>query len=218
MSWVEEQFCRVEPALPIDCFSLSLEVPYVKELPRKGLITKPYLLPEMGKLLDEETFAEVGFAWNEEALFIEVLFHKPFEESAFPNFDEGESVELFIDTRDLKTAGFMTRFCHHFVFLPHSDLGKLCYELSRFRSEDSHPLCDPDELEVKADLRSKEISMQIVIPQQCLHGYDPRNFPRLGFTYKINRKGGAPQHFAVSSALFALDQQPSLWASLKLER
>jgi hypothetical protein len=216
MSWVEEQFERVESVLPIDCFSLSVEIPYAKAMPKKGLIGKSFLLPDTSKFLDETHFADVGLAWNEEGLMAEVLFHKPFEESNFPRFEEGESVEFFIDTRDLKTAGFMTRFCHHFVFLPQSEQGTLGYEISRFRSEDSHPLCNPDDLQVIADLGRTEISMKIVIPQQCLHGYDPANFPRLGFTYKIHRKGGVPQHFACSSAMYAIDHHPSLWASLRL--
>src|ERR1700687_185332 len=109
MTWVEEQFERVEAALPIDCFNLTVEVPYAKEMPKKGLIGKSYTLPDTSSFLNESSFAEVAFAWNEESLLVEVLFHKPFEESAFPRFEEGESVELFIDTRDLKTAGFMTR-------------------------------------------------------------------------------------------------------------
>lgn len=216
MNWVEEQFERVESALPVDCFSLAVDISYAKEMPKRGRLE---LLPDMSAFLGEETsFADIGLAWNEEGLMADILFKKPFEESNFPHFQEGESVELFLDTRDLKTAGFMTRFCHHFVFLPHNEHGPLGYEISRFRSEDSHPLCNPEDLKVAVDMRRNEIAMKILIPAFSLHGYDPANFPRLGFTYRIHRKGGLPHHFACSSALFALDQHPRLWATLRLVR
>jgi hypothetical protein len=49
-----------------------------------------------------------------------------------------------------------------------------------------------------------------------LYGYDPKQFDRVGFTYRINRHGGNPQHFAVVSKDYQIDQQPSLWGSIKL--
>lgn len=58
--------------------------------------------------------------------------------------------------------------------------------------------------------------MKIFIPSQCLYGYDPKQFDRLGFTYRINRAGGQPQHFSVISQEYQIDQQPSLWGSIKL--
>jgi hypothetical protein len=58
--------------------------------------------------------------------------------------------------------------------------------------------------------------MKIFIPSQALYGYDVKQFDRLGFTYRINRTGGKPQHFSVNSQDYQIEQQPSLWSSISL--
>ena len=121
-----------------------------------------------------------------------------------------------IDTRDLKSAGFNTRFCHHFYFLAQAVEGQQAGEITHFRTEDRHPLCDSQALECQIKSSSKDYILQIFIPSQCLYGYDPKQFDRLGFTYRINRVGGHPQHFTVVSEEYQIDQQPSLWGSLRL--
>ena len=91
-------------------------------------------------------------------------------------------------------------------------------ELTRFSTEDKHELCDPKDLKVKSQIGSRSYSMKIFIPSHCLVGYDPEQFDRLGFTYRINRSHKDPQHFSVVTQDFQIEQQPSLWASLKLLR
>ncbi|HSW86880.1 MAG TPA: sugar-binding protein [Rhabdochlamydiaceae bacterium] len=206
---------RVEPLLPIDFFNLSADAVYSKSIP-VSKISKSFYLPDTSDLLSEEKFADAAMAWNREGVLIRVNVNVPFEECFFPNYDKGDSVELFFDTRDLKTAGFATRFCHHFVFLPQEVQGIKCKEVTHFRSEDSHLLCNPDELECTTHFERSGYQMRISIPSHCLHGYDPSSFDRLGFTYQINRSGGAPQHFAISSHYYNVEQNPSRWCSLKL--
>jgi hypothetical protein len=179
---------------------------------------EPYLLPDTSALCGETTFARVAMGWNEEGIEVYVDVHHPIEHSFFPDIQRGDSVELFFDTRDVKTSGFNTRFCHHFFFLPEAIEGSQAGEITRFRTEDAHEPCDPAELKVKTQVRSKNYSMQIFIPSQCLNGYDPEQFDRLGFTYRINRFSGNSQHFSVTSDDYQLEQQPSLWSSLQLTK
>lgn len=209
---------QLEPLSPIDFFALSSEIHYSKELPSSRLFQRKFRLLDTSELIPEEKFAELCLAWNEEGLMIEAFITKPFAHSEFPRFAEGDSLELFIDTRDLKTAGFMTRFCHHFLILPKETNGVGSHEMTAFRSDDAHALCDPQDLFVESTFSASGYSMQIIIPSHCLHGYDPSSFDRLGFTYKLNRYQGEPQHFSVSSHYYAIEKHPSLWASLKLEK
>ncbi len=65
-------------------------------------------------------------------------------------------------------------------------------EKTHFRTEDSHPLCDPQLLQTQVQLRKEGYDLRIFIPALCLNGYDPKQFDRLGFTYRINRAAGAP--------------------------
>jgi hypothetical protein len=101
--------------------------------------------------------------------------------------------------------------------LPQAVEGTIKGEKTHFRTEDSHPLCDPQALYCQAQLRKNDYQMKIFIPSQCLYGYDPRQFNRLGFTYRINRHEGKSQHFSVISPDYQIDQQPSLWGSLILQ-
>jgi hypothetical protein len=205
------------PALcPIDFFSLSADLLPAKELTSKKFFRDAHILPDTSFMLGEEHFAEVAMGWNEEGILARIDVRKAFEECFFPQVAEGDSVELFFDTRDLKTTGFCTRFCHHFIFLPQEVQGIKAHEMTRFRTEDKHELCDPTLLKVDSEFATSSYSLKIFIPSDCLHGYDPKTFQRLGFTYRINRYRGRAQHFAVSSEYYTIAEQPSLWSSLNL--
>jgi hypothetical protein len=205
---------KIPPLLPIDFFSVGCDLEYLKDPTRP--LKKNHLLPDTSELLGEEAFASFFLGWNEEGIFAQADIDAPFENCYFPQFRDGDSLELFIDTRDLKTAGFVTRFCHHFVFLPKAIEEIRSQEITHFRLEDSHPLADSHLLKSEAEFHSKKYTLKVFIPSDCLHGYDPQTFNRLGFTYRINRVGNMPQHFSVSSNNFAIEKHPSLWASFKL--
>lgn len=187
---------------PIEFFSFSVPIFRGKDWKNK------FLLPETSDLFPEKNFGEIGIAWHEEGITIGAFVHKALED---PDVD---FLEIFLDTRDLKTAGFSTRFCHHFYIVPQEGSSR---EVTRFRTEDAHSLCDSKDLEVTFQDARNSYTIAVFIPAHCLHGYDPHSFNRLGFTYRLNRYKGESQHFVVSSHYYQIDQQPSLWASLKLE-
>jgi len=177
---------------------------------------KRFILPDTSSITGEELFADLALAWNEEGLSCRVEVNQAPLQSTFPNPERGDSVELFIDTRDVKTSGFNTRFCHHFFFLAEAVNTCQAGEATHFRTEDAHPLCDPKMLQISSHKTARNYRMEIFIPSQCLIGYDPSNFNRIGFTYRINRPDGPSQHYCVTSENYQIHQQPSLWSSLKL--
>ncbi len=203
------------PAIyPLHFFSISAGLNYQED---SAQISKnKFLLPDTSEFLAEEHFADCHMSWNQEGIFLEVEINKPLEDVLYPDFRKGDSIELFFDTRDLKTAGFPTRFCHHFVILPKEVQGIKVQEISKFRAEDTHPLCDPDDILTETEATKKGFKVRIGLPSSVLHGFDPTSFDRLGFTYRINRPAAPPEHFAISSKQYAIEQQPALWASLKL--
>ena len=214
-----ELFENAPPLLPCEFFSLSCAVKYAPispAAPSSRSMRSSFILPDTSELLGEEKFSEMALCWSPEGLFLEVFVDKPFEEVYFPIFSKADALELFFDTRDLKTAGFATRFCHHFVILPQAVQEIHALEMTHFRTEDTHPLCDPNELAVHTEFHKNSYSIRILIPGHCLHGFDPKVCDRIGFTYRIHRFGGQPQHFAVSSEHFAIEQSPRLWASLTM--
>lgn len=213
-----ESMALADPSLkitPISFFSVSAMCRRRRESSKSSLGT-PYRLPRLGALCGENPFAAVALAWDRDGLAATINVDKAFEGAFFPDIQKGDSVEFFIDTRDSKIAGFNSRFCHHFFFLPKEVDGHIAGEITRFRTEDVHEWCDSKDLQVTANHSDNSYSLDIFIPAHCLHGYDPDQCDRLGFTYRINRPGQEPQHFAVCSRDYQVEQQPSLWASLRL--
>jgi hypothetical protein len=206
---------RFVPLDPVHFFSLELDCHY---LPSKTteLSAKVFQLPDTSPLCREASFAKVSLAWSHDGITIALKSSLSTTSAVFPTVSQGDSLELFFDTRDLKSAGFNHRFCHHFYFLPEEDEGVQAGEITRFRTEDSHELCDSSLLKVRTQKAARGYAMHVFIPKECLHGYDPDQFDRLGFTYRINRSSAPAQHFSVTSNNYAIDQQPSLWSSLRL--
>lgn len=204
---------------PASFFNIGFDCPYI---PFKGwekvIEQSKYKVPDTSFLCLEEPFAEMHMGWNEEGLAFAVHSSSPAEKSVLPDVAKGDSVELFIDTRDVKTAGFTTKFCHHFFFLPQEVDGETRKEITRFRNEDAHELCNAHSLELATRMTSNGYVMKIFIPAQCLFGYDPKETMRLGFTTRINQYNGPSQHFSVVTDEFPIEQQPALWSSVKLER
>lgn len=194
------------PRLPSHSFP-SLET--VKKI-------EPYLLPDLTNFCGDESFASVAMGWSPEGLEFQVAVQVPVEHVFYPAVEKGDSIELFIDTRDVKTAGTNNRFCHHFFFLPESLEGRQAGEITKFRTEDKHDWCDPNELLVKVKKNAKGYIAKIFIPAQCLQGYDPEQCSSIGFTYRINRFGAISQHYSVDSQDFPMEQQPALWSSITL--
>jgi len=203
---------------PVNFFQISADC---NRLPGKGTFPRidkmeKYLLPDITGLCGDQSFAQVAMGWWQEGLEFDVVVNSPVEKVHYPTVENGDSIELFIDTRDVKTSGYNTRFCHHFFFLPESIDERQAGEITKFRTEDKHDWCDPRDLVVKTKKSSKGYTAKIFIPAQCLHGYDPEQCNHIGFTYRINRYGELPQHFSVDTADYQLEQQPSLWSSINL--
>ncbi len=196
---------ELPPLAPAQFCAFSWQCPYLKgSLCPKG----DYCLPSTGDWLHEELFATLYMGWNELGLSVFVSAR---------GRTGADSVELFFDTRDAKTKIYASKFCHQFLFTPDEQNGTHGREITRFRGDDIHRLADPHDLSVAVESDDTSYTLTVHIPAASLHGYDPHQFPRLGFTYRISRAGAPAQHFSASSEEFAIDQYPSLWATIHLE-
>ncbi len=208
-------FDDVPSLSPVQFFGVTADCLSVKG---KLKAEKDYLLPSTSDLLGEESFADVYAGWNVDKLAFQFLVHAPFQKIGEGDFRRGDSIELFIDTRDMKTKATISKFCHHFVFFPEITQNFYGREVTRFRSDDMHKLCHPEDLQIVPKIGDDSYSLSIEIPSHCLYGYDPLSFSRLGFTYRINRFGSTAQHFAVSSEEYTIELHPATWGTLKLQR
>lgn len=200
---------------PVNFFTLEANCRYSSAI-KAGPLEEKYSLPITEDICLEDAFAGIALAWNEAGLAVDVQVTQLATKSFYPNVNGGDAVELFFDTRDVKTSGFNTKFCHHFFFLPNAVDSISAGEITRFRTGDIHELCDSQNLSLIVTKQRKGYSMYIFIPKECLHGYDPKQFQRLGFTYRISSCELSPQHFSVVTEDYTLEQQPSLWSTLRL--
>jgi hypothetical protein len=210
---MEESLDQLSAILPIDFFQITIDAHLYDS---KEKWKEEHRLPDFSELLFDPLFATVSMGVAHKGLHFHVAFLQTFTDCQFPDFRKGDSVELFIDTRDLKSAGFLTKFCHHFVFLPQKIDGVKAHEVTAFWTDDRHELCDPNLLKVESIFKKKSYEMEIEIPATCLEGYDPKNFNRMGFTYRINRQGGDPQHFALSSDYLVVEKESNRWSTVNL--
>src|SRR5262245_45581883 len=109
---------------PVQFFALSCDCSYLSKKQQVPSLTG-CALPSTQHLTREKSFAKVAIGWNEEGVGVQVQVNQPVSETFYPEIEKGDSVELFLDTRDLKSAGFNTRFCHHFFFLPQAVEGMI---------------------------------------------------------------------------------------------
>jgi hypothetical protein len=199
----------------VQFFGINSDCNYIKGSLKPDKI---FLLPDTSDLLGEASFADVYAGWNVEKLSFRIHSRAPFQKAGEGDFRREDCVELFIDTRDLKTKRVISKFCHHFIFFPVQVQNFYGREITRFHNEDVHRLCHPEDLQVVSYLEDGGYTLSIEIPSACLHGYDPLSFSRIGFTYRINRTDGPPQHFAVSSEEYAIEQHPATWGTLTLKK
>ncbi|NGX45159.1 MAG: hypothetical protein K940chlam2_00302 [Chlamydiae bacterium] len=204
----------LSPMLPADFFTFEMTVhPYEK---MGDKLKKKHQLPDLSDLLIEESFASLAIGWSAAGLRFDIEVERPFVEAFYPDVLRGDSVELFIDTRNLKSAGFPTRFCHHFAFLPKPVDGIQAVEKTRLRPDEMRELAPQELLKVESVFKRRGYQIQIFLPSEALHGYDPKVFEKLGFAFRINRSGGDPMHFPLCSDQFEIGLHPSLWSSLKI--
>lgn len=180
----------------------------------KKLTDKKYKLANLTEYKQTDPLEAVYCEYEEKGIRFHFCLAYPFQESKETDYRKGDSIELFLDTRDNKKSVGITKFCHHFVFFPDSKQGK---EITRFRLEDRHDFCDPEALEVKSTFDKNSFSIEVFIPSYCLHGYDPNQFDRIGFCYRINRYKEEPIAFSALTEEFAIEKSPSIWASLQFK-
>jgi hypothetical protein len=195
----------------------DLKIDLMKYASREKLFSKKYLLPSFSKLLDEKEFAKVYMAYSEKGLYFIFDIAYPFTKVYFPDYKRADSVEIFIDTRSLKTKGYITKFCHHFVFFAEDIKKHKAHEITKFKADDMHKLCLSEDLLVKSIIKPKSYLLDIFIPGFCLYGYNLQEIDTISFTYRINRYQMPSQDFGLSSREHVIETSAHLWPVLALK-
>ena len=208
-------------------FQFEIPIHYCAEPPRiDGIVSEwedKYLAPTLIELEDEEPFADVYWAWNEDGFC--AAFDVP-NRRGRPRCDpkhwwKGDGVRLCLDTRDARDIKRATRFCHFFYLLPlgggRDGKGPLVGTHRMSRAKEPPPAVDLSLVKVAAHVARTGYSLEVAIPGRCLHGWDPAEHPRIGVFYKVRDTQHGNQHLTVDDEL-GWNVDPSTWATAVLVR
>jgi hypothetical protein len=176
-----------------------------------------FLVPDLGGLDGKQAFARVYMAWHEKGLY----FALDVKGKAGCVVDErrplrGDGFQVWIDTRDVRTAPRGSRYCHHFCFWPQSGdvtAGGRQFRLRRARAHAR--LQDAGRFSVASSSHKDGYGMEIHIPADAMTGFDPEENNRLGFSYVLKDKTLGRQFWTADETL-PVSYDPSLWGTAEL--
>ena len=207
-------------------FAYAFQCRYREQAPRiNGVLDEwgpEYLVPDLGYLENRPQAADVYMAWNEEGLYfaVEVRKRKPVR-SHFGRHWTGDSFQIWLDTRDVKSARRAGRYCHQFNCLPTGggDDGNQPVvkptQVDRARERWNMP--EQEALPIASLISDRGYTLEVCLPTEALSGYDPEEFPRLGFTYFLNNSEWPTQWWSAGREL-RVHVDPSTWGTAVLSR
>lgn len=204
---------------PINGFEFHLTIP--KLTLKKGedslasLLKKGLKLPDLELLGSQEVFATIWLGHSTEFIYLYFDIEEPFQETFYPDYKRGDSIELFLDTRKSNKESVMSRYSHHFLYLPVAVEGVQFLEITRFRGHEVRPFIEIDDFQANVTIEKNGYSVFFKIKKTTLVGFTPKDI--LGFAYRINRCKKKPQEFPLNTYEQSFEQHPATWAFLDLE-
>lgn len=181
-----------------------------------------YRIPDLMGVDGLLPFAEVYMAWDDAGLYFALKVKDKRHYRIDPrNWSQGDCLEVWIDTRDLKNAHSANRYCHHFYFLPggtgpdgQQPIGR---QTTIDRAREQAPPCPEEEIELGLRRFKNSYQLEIKLPAIGLNGFQPGEFDRLGFTYLLrDSEHGVQSWSSGPESLVASD--PSTWGTVELNR
>ncbi len=209
-------------------FQTTFEIPFQDDL--EGPITGgdhpqvsvplPYLMFERA---GNKPLGTVYVAWNDHGIAINAELELPQQENEAEGSGRPE-LDLFIDTRDMKSNKRVNRFCHHFQLLfPAQGVKKLLPErikqIALTHTQSKNSADARHEIPTVGTIQGDRQIVSCWLSKKVLNGFDPKNVPSIGFFYLIkpDRPQADNQPYGLSED-FPYAADPSLWPSLKLHR
>lgn len=212
----------LEPAF---LFRFAVPLRYRETLwtPRGIQLEDEYQLPALGSLGGAKQLADVRAAWNEGGLAFTLRMtgkrQPPWCRDS--KLDDSDGLQVWIDTRATHDVHRASRFCHRFGFLPTGGGRRLdepvADQMLINRARENAKPIRADSLKIRGEKRVDGYLIEAHIPAAALTGFDPVEHPRLGFMYAVVDRELGWQTFTVGTS-FPLDEDPSLWATLELEK
>ena len=184
-----------------------------------------YRLPEIGRIEDSDVLSHLQYdfriGWNETGLIFSLVVSEKIQplwcRSTQP--DESDGIQICLDTRDIKDIHRASRFCHRLLFMPigsgrdQSQPSAVWLPIHRAK-EHPNPV-DLPQIKMRSKVSAGGYRLDVVLPGKVLTGFDPIEYPNLGFHFAVMDKEYGNSYFLVAPPL-PHDQDPSLWGTLAM--
>lgn len=165
---------------------------------------------------------ELRMAWNPGGLALSLVVtgkkQRPWCRPVHP--EESDGLHICLDTRDVKDVHRATRFCHRLVFLPTgsggSQVNPQVFWLPIHRAKGHPNPIDTGQIKIRSSLTTDGYRLDTMIPGDVLTGFEPQEYPNLGFHFVLVDREQGNRYFLVEPP-FPHDQDPSLWGTLELQ-
>ncbi len=181
--------------------------------------TSLHQLPELS-MDGGKPFAHVYAAWSAAGMWFALDVPRKSAPRVLPKrLAEGDSLELYVDTRDIRSAHRAGRYCHKFVLAPVGGVGRARSAL--FEHQDiqralmNPPQVTSDQVEVASVVRDDGYAIELFVPAAALNGYDVDVTRRLGLAYVLRDTERYPQVWPHAADL-PVWNDTSLWATIDL--
>jgi len=169
-------------------------------------VVSTWQLPALQKIYGNNAYVKAYMAWDMHMLAFRFEVETKRIVVSYPAIEKGDAIELFIDTRNVKTARSTHRFYHHFFFLPERIEGVQCGECTHFRTEDRHSLALAKDFHIQVEMTKKGYTASIEIPAECLHGYHPEAGEHVGLYYRVHRFDQSEEKWAAEEWAFSSEK------------
>jgi hypothetical protein len=210
-------------------FRLAIPCRRIDDLPRseerERLLELPAScrLPATAPLDGLAAWADVRAAWNPGGLAIAVEATTRVGAPAAEDMPAGTiGIQVWVDTRDTRSINRASRFCHRFtaylqVKRPRRTLGVELMQRPISRAMADAPTCRRELLQARAEWLRAGWRIELFLPAEAMHGFDPDVNRRLGFAYQVSDFDPERQdQFLGVGREFPVGENPSLWSTLEL--
>ena len=209
-------------------FRLQIALPRLRPLPPLDGSLRGWpetaRLPDLAALHFQPSFASAYAGWTLDglALGFAVGHHPERQDPAHPLRSDG--VEIWIDTRDSRTARKLTRFCHHFRILPRGLGRRPFFEQVRAGADGGTDDEGPDAQQLRVAVKTpgprqrgaEGYALEVFLSRELLTGYAPMEATSIGLGYRVRSSRAGVQDLTFGER-FPLWRNPSLWMSARLE-
>ncbi len=186
-----------------------------------ALLSEAHRLPDLSQVEGEFNGVEVRAGWNEEAFAAQFRVFNPKLLVWTAKGTGSVFISVWINTRAAQDIHRATRFCHWFEI--EGCKGRTGVEEARVtwraipRAKETPNSPPPQTVIAKAKLDPdrRHYCVNVLFKRESLTGYDPREYPQIGFNYEVMRAAVEPITFSAGAPLRYQDD-PSLWITLDL--